>query len=157
MNVKKISIIGVFIALSIVGSFLPIPSPAGTVAFDSMPAFIVAVIINPIMGGVVGVMAHLLSALLKGFPMTALVHLLVACMMFLTVFLFGIIYNKNYKVVSVIIGTALNGPVSLVPFIFIFDVKFFYAMLLPLTVASLLNIVVAVLVIPKLKEIVTNE
>ncbi|UTW69820.1 hypothetical protein KHA80_02295 [Anaerobacillus sp. HL2] len=36
---RKIVILGMFIALSVIGSFIKIPSPIGTVALDAAPAF----------------------------------------------------------------------------------------------------------------------
>ena len=42
MNVRTISTLAVFIALSVVGAFIKIPSPIGSMALDSFPALLAA-------------------------------------------------------------------------------------------------------------------
>lgn len=157
MNTKKISIISVFIALSVVGSFIVVPSMAGTVAFDSMPAFVCAVVINPIVGGLVGFLAHILSSSIKGLPLGIFSHLIVGIMMFISVYVFGWIYLKGQKIVAIIVGTILNGPISLLPFLVMLGKGFFMLMVLPLSITAFANIVLASLVAIKLKGIINYE
>ena len=51
MNVRTISTLAVFIALSVVGAFIKIPSPIGSMALDSFPALLAAALLGPVAGG----------------------------------------------------------------------------------------------------------
>jgi len=152
MKTKTFTLISVLIALSVVGSFIQIPSPAGTVAFDSLPGYVAAGVFGPVVGGFVGTIGHLLNASLKGFPLTLPIHLLISCFMFLAMVAFGFFYKKN-KTVAIVTATLINGPFSLVPFVFIIGPEFVVAMLIPLTVASFVNILIAAIIVPSLKRI----
>ncbi len=49
------------IALSVVLSFIVLPSVSGTIAFDSTPAYFGALYFSPFDGGIIAFFAHLLS------------------------------------------------------------------------------------------------
>jgi uncharacterized membrane protein len=155
MNTKKIAIIGVLIALSVVGSFLVVPSPAGTVAFVSLPGYVAAGLFGPIIGGIVGSLGHLINAGVKSFALGIPSHLIIAGFMFLAMAVYGFMYKKN-KILAIVLATLVNGPLSLVPFYFMVGPGFAIGMIVPLTVASLANTLLATLIIPSLKK-VTNE
>lgn len=155
MNTKKLTIVGVLLALTVVGSFLTVPSPAGTVAFDSLPGYVAAGLFGPVIGGIVGSLGHLINAGMKSFALTIPAHLIIAAFMFMAMAAYGALYPKT-KIGAVVAATLINGPLSLVPFIFIVSKEFAVMMLLPLTFASLVNILLATLVIPRLKKLL-NE
>ncbi|MEW5920747.1 MAG: ECF transporter S component [Bacillota bacterium] len=46
MNVKKLVITALLITMSAVGGFIKIPSPTGTVAFDSLPGYLAAALLG---------------------------------------------------------------------------------------------------------------
>lgn len=46
MNVKKINILAIFIAISVIGAFIKIPSFIGSVALDSFPSLIAGVLLG---------------------------------------------------------------------------------------------------------------
>ncbi len=151
MNTKKITIVGVLIALCVVGSLISVPSPAGTVAFDSLPGYVAAGLFGPFIGGIVGSIGHLINAGLKSFALGVPSHLIIACFMFLAMAVYGILYRMN-KVLAIVVATFINGPLSLVPFYFMVGPGFAIGMIIPLTVASLVNILLATIIIPSLKK-----
>ncbi|WP_176545032.1 ECF transporter S component [Bacillus sp. AFS041924] len=151
MNTKKIVLISLFIALSAVLSNIKI---FYSIAFDSMPAFLAAMMISPIAGGVVGALGHLLTALTSGFPFTVPVHLFIAIQMLVIVWIYGVLCKKLNQYIAMLVAIILNGPVAtllsglLITFLnHSFSVKtvssFFMLMVIPLTLASAVNIVLA--------------
>lgn len=155
MKTKTLTLIAVLVALSVVGSFLVIPSPAGTVAFDSLPGYVAAGLFGPVVGGFVGAFGHILNGAVKAFPLTVPSHLIIAAFMFLAMSAYGYFHKRN-KVVAIVTATLINGPVSLIPFAFIVGKEFAISMIIPLTLASLVNIVLATIVIPYIKRAI-NE
>lgn len=153
MKTKHITLIAILIALSIVGSFIQVPSPAGTVAFDSLPGYVAAGLFGPMVGGVVGSLGHILNAATKGFPLTVPSHLIIAVFMFMAMAVYGYFYNKN-KITAIVLATVINGPISLIPFAFIVGKEFAISMIIPLTFASLMNILLSAVIIPQLKRVI---
>ena len=64
--------LAIFTALSAVGSLLKIPSPVGSLAFDSCPGFFVALLFGPLEGALVCGLGHLATAAVSGFPLGVL-------------------------------------------------------------------------------------
>ncbi|PGL71818.1 ECF transporter S component [Bacillus sp. AFS055030] len=151
MNTKRIVLLSLFIALSAVLSNIKI---VYSIAFDSLPAFLAAMLISPIAGGIVGALGHLLTALTSGFPFTVPVHLFIAIQMLVIVWLFGVLFKKMNQYIAIVVAIILNGPVAtllsglLIAYLnHSFTVKtvssFFMLMVMPLTLASVANIVLA--------------
>lgn len=111
-NVKRISIIAIFIALSAVGSLIKIPSPVGTIGLDSAPGFFCALAFGGIEGVVVIALGHLLTAAVVGFPLTIPIHIFIAVQMALWALAFRWVNNRVGLIAAVIAGTVLNGVVS---------------------------------------------
>lgn len=146
MKTKKIVITSLFIAVSFIGANIKI---AGTIAFDSMAGFLAALILGPSYGAVVGALGHLLTAAISGFPLSLPVHMVIMVSMALTMFLFGVTYNffcrsnkKSAIILSSLAGVLMNGPISTFMIIPIMG-KGILAMLPILTLAALLNIIIA--------------
>ncbi|UPM53728.1 ECF transporter S component [Gottfriedia acidiceleris] len=151
MNTKRIVLLSLFIALSAVLSNIKI---VYSIAFDSLPAFLAAMLISPIAGGIVGALGHLLTAITSGFPFTVPVHLFIAIQMLVIVWLFGVLFKKMNQYIAMVVAIILNGPVAtLLSSLLIaylnhsFTAKtissFFILMVVPLTIASAANIVLA--------------
>jgi uncharacterized membrane protein len=140
-------IIGIFSALAAAGGLIKIPSPVGSIAFDSAPGYFVAAFYGPGLGAVVGLIGHLASAAVAGMPLGPL-HLIVAIVMLAWCYLFGAVSRAGRSVWWVIAGAAVavlgNGvvtPFLLVPFGLSMNVAI--AILPFLVAASALNILVA--------------
>src|SRR5699024_11807817 len=59
MDIKKISLLALFIALSVIGSFIKIPAVVGSIALDAFPALLAVVLIGTTAGAVVAGMGHI--------------------------------------------------------------------------------------------------
>ncbi|MEH7347441.1 ECF transporter S component [Gottfriedia acidiceleris] len=151
MNTKRIVLLSLFIALSAVLSNIKI---FYSIAFDSLPAFLAAMLISPIAGGIVGALGHLLTAITSGFPFTVPVHLFIAIQMLVIVWVFGVLFKKMNQYIAMVVAIILNGPLAtllsglLIAYLnHSFTVKtvssFFILMVVPLTLASATNIVLA--------------
>ncbi|MEH7511531.1 ECF transporter S component [Gottfriedia acidiceleris] len=151
MNTKRIVLLSLFIALSAVLSNIKI---FYSIAFDSLPAFLAAMLISPIAGGIVGALGHLLTAITSGFPFTVPVHLFIAIQMLVIVWVFGVLFKKMNQYIAMVVAIILNGPLAtllsglLIAYLnHSFTVKtvssFFILMVVPLTLASAANIVLA--------------
>lgn len=117
MRTKKIVLTALFIALSFVGSNLKV---MGTIAFDSMPGFLGAVMLGPLYGAIIGGVGHFLTALTSGFPLSLPVHLITMIGMAVTMAAFAFVYKfisrKNQligMILSTIVGVIINGPLTL--------------------------------------------
>lgn len=151
---RKIVIMGLFIALSFIGSLIKIPSAIGTVAFDSAPAFISAILLGPIPGATVGFMGHILTSMNVGFPLTIPVHLLIGTEMALICAIVGVLYKKRGIIIALCMGLVLNGigaPASLIA-IPSFGVSFFLVMVVPLLIGSSINLIIAYVIVRYLKR-----
>ena len=144
LSVKFITLCGVFIALSVVGAFI---KPFGSsIAFDSLPAFLAASMLGPIAGAITGLLGHLISSAIVGFPFTLPVHLIVAVEMAMVMIIYAILSRKINIVVSAVIAVILNGVGATALLIPILGVPFFIAMVGPLTLVATINVILAVLV-----------
>lgn len=143
-NVSRLAYLALFVALSAVGATLKIPSPIGTPALDSLPGYLAALLFGIGEGGLVIFLGHLLTALTAGFPLTLPIHLLIALGMAGCAAFFAWVGRKNLWL-AVALTIILNGVVFPAAFIPLpgFGVGFFTAMVVPLVVASALNIILA--------------
>ncbi|NRD79321.1 ECF transporter S component [Bacillus sp. BRMEA1] len=156
ISVKLLSWLAMLIALSAVGASIKIPSPVGSIALDSFPAIMAAAILGGGSGAVVGSLGHLVSAELAGFPLGAM-HFLIAAEMAVLVWLFGIIYKRNQKLLAAVIFVLGNGLLAPLPFILLINKEFYIATVPFLLVASVINVVLALVVIPKMKSIISTN
>jgi len=117
-DTKKLVIAAFFIALSLVGSYIKI---FGTIAFDSLPGFLAALLLGPVYGALIGFLGHIFTALTSGFPLSVPMHIVIAATMAITMFGFGFTYKALFDrlpmagtlIITGIAGILLNGPVSL--------------------------------------------
>ena len=102
--------LAIFSALSVVGSLIKIPSPIGSLAFDSFPGFFVALLFGPTEGALVSGLGHLATAATSGFPL-GILHIPIAIGMALAAAAIGFL-NKVHKSLAVIpalgAGVAIN-------------------------------------------------
>ena len=166
-NPKKLVITALLIALSYVGAQIKIPGT--TIAFDSLPAFLAALLLAPGYGAAIGFLGHIFTAMTSGFMYGLPLHIAIAISMAITMFGFGCTYmtlkSKVPEVVNLVItgiaGLILNGPFSLAISMGTLAVIAnkeaawgLLALLLPLSLASAANIVVGILLYKALEKIV---
>lgn len=152
---KKLVMMAMFIAISFIGANIKIFG--GSIAFDSMPGFLGAMMLGPVYGAIIGAIGHLLTAITSGFPLTIPVHSVIAINMAVTMLVFGYIYNyfkakksKVTDIVLLIVGTLLNAPIStyIVSFVVPAEMKAGIIAMIPiLTAAAIFNILLALILV----------
>lgn len=152
MDVRKISAIAIFIALSAVGAMIKIPSPIGSIALDSFPALLAAVILGPVSGAIVAGLGHIISAFIGGMTLGPF-HFLIMVEMAVLTWMFSILYINGKKAGAFLLFFISNAFVLALPFAFLISPGF-YTLLVPgLTVATAVNVVLAVLLLPRLEPV----
>jgi uncharacterized membrane protein len=151
----EITLLAVFIALAAVGANIKV---MGSIAFDSLPAFLATMLIGGRNGAIAGAAGHLFSALLAGFPMTLPMHLVIAAEMAAICYLTGWLIQKRSVAVwaAAIVAFVLNAFIS--PIIVIvwpgMGWSVCVALLVPLTIASAANVAgAAILAYPLTKPL----
>ncbi|MDO5707960.1 MAG: ECF transporter S component [Andreesenia angusta] len=145
---KKNAYVGILIALSFIGSMIKIQN---SIAFDSTPAFLGALLISPQIGGLIGLIGHLISAALSGFSLTLPMHIIISLEMFVFTYIFGILYKIN-KILAGIVLVLLNGVLgafiaagaSSILGVSVSGMKLFAIVILPLFLGSLANTVLSI-------------
>ncbi|MFP3719053.1 ECF transporter S component [Niallia circulans] len=130
MNAKKINVLAIFIAISVIGAFIKIPSFIGSVALDSSPSLIA-------------------GALLGGLPL-GMLHLFIAVEMFLLVFTFSKIYQTGNSIISILFFVLGNGVILPLPFLYLMGKGFYISMVPVLLIGAVLNGIIAQLLMPRL-------
>ncbi|MHA6252614.1 ECF transporter S component [Oceanobacillus sp. CAU 1775] len=156
MQTKKLSILALFIGLSIIGSMIKVPAVIGSVALDAFPALVVAVLLGKNYGAIVGMMGHLMSALIGGLPLGPM-HLLIAIEMAIIIWIFGMLYQSNKKYLAGGSFVILNGIIAPLPFILLLSLSFYLSLLPGLIIGSSLNMVLALVFIPRLEPYFKNK
>lgn len=140
---KRIARISILIAISAVGSFIKVPSPTGTVSLDSCTGYFSAVTFGWIEGALVAGIGHMLSAFTTGFPLSLPVHLYIAIQMSLWVSIFWFLGTKFNLLTAGIIAVICNGVISAILIIPFGGVGMATALILPLVVGTIVNVIIA--------------
>ena len=156
MTAKRISFLALFIALSVVGGMLKIPSPVGSIAFDSFAGLLAAVWLGKNSGAIVGGIGHLMSALLGGFILGPF-HIMIAIGMAIIIWIYGNLYGSFKPVIPNVFFIIANGFILPLPFIFIMGFPFFLSILPSLVIATFINLILASLLIPRFTAFFKNQ
>lgn len=148
ISTKEMVTSALLIAVAVILSF-PMFKLMGSIGFDALPAYLGAVVLGPALGGVIGGLAHLVSALLTGFPLGP-VHIVVMVTMFAACYAYGYTRQKTNRYVAIAVGIIMNAPVSLLFSAIAAQlilgapgVGLFMSMIGPLTLASAVNVILA--------------
>ncbi len=139
---RKLTTVALMIALSILGGSIKV---LGSIALDSFPAFLSTIILGPAMGMVVAFFGHMFSALLSGFPSTLPIHLIIATLMMVCMFVYGYIRKRFSnrpmlaKVISILAAYLINVPLDLLILYPILG-EVVYVLFVPLTIATFTNL-----------------
>lgn len=150
-NVKRLSIMAIFIALSAVGALIKIPSPVGTIGMDSAPGFFSALAFGGLEGAIVIAFGHLLTAAVAGFPMTIPVHFYIAVQMALWALVYRWINKKLGLIPAVIVAIILNGVVSSFAMLPMMGMGGVLGLLPFLVVVAALNIIISAIAYKAIK------
>jgi len=143
LPIKRIAYISIFIALSAVGAMIKIPSPVGTIGFDSAPGFFCALAFGHLEGIAVIAIGHMLTSGVIGFPLGLPLHLFIAVQMGLWAFAFRWIKQKFGLIVASVITVILNGVLSSFTLFFIGGMGAVIGVMPFLLVGSLANVLLA--------------
>lgn len=149
MNIRKMSLIALFITLSVIGASIKIPAIIGSIALDVFPAILAGAFFGAVPGAIVGGFGHMVSALIGGMPLGPL-HFIVAISMALLIYIFAKLFQHGKRTLAYIVFVLGNTFIAPLPFIFILDIAFYIALVPSLFVGSLLNVLIAWLMIPRL-------
>lgn len=159
INTRKLNLMAMFIALSYIGAYIKIPSPSGSIALDSMAGYLAGLAFGGITGGIIGFLGHILTSANAGFPLSLPVHLIVAAMMFISIYFYDLVYRKTNIFLAAVIGILLNGAISPLALLLFpqFGWPFFIGIAPFLLLASSLNVILSILVYVPLKNAVFNK
>ncbi|MGJ7045523.1 ECF transporter S component [Thermoanaerobacterium thermosulfurigenes] len=139
-NVKTLTLVAMLIAMSAVGAMIKVYN---TVAFDSLPGYFASLYFGSYIGAIVISLGHIFTALTSGFPLGIPNHIIIAVSMAVCAYFYSLVYKKFNSYVAVAVGTILNGPVATLIFVPQYGWGFFIQMVLPLTIASFTNVLLA--------------
>lgn len=150
----RIARIAIFTSLAVIGSFIKIPSPIGTVALDSLPGYFSVLAFGYIDGAIIAALGHIATSANVGFPLGFL-HIPVALFMMVSTALLKASYDHIGLVVGVIIAATFNG---LGGFLFSPFLGFGLAVALTpsLMAASYINVIVASIIFQAVKRRLSN-
>lgn len=157
-SLKKFTLAALFLAMSMVGANIKL---FGSIALDSFPGFVASVWLGPWYGMVIAGLGHFFSALLSGFPLTLPIHLLIAMMMGLCTGCFGWMEQKAQKnnwlhALAYVAAFFINVPVEMFV-VYPFLKEAVLALFVPLTVASITNLVLTGVVLVTLTKQVKQK
>jgi uncharacterized membrane protein len=160
VKTKQIVLLALFIAMSVVGGYIKLPNPiTSSIALDSLPAYLSALLLGGIPGAIVGFLGHMASAALGGFPLSLPIHILIGIQMALIMLIFNFCSKKINIFTAIVVGIILNGVVSPASLILIpgMGMPVFLGAVVPLTVGSALNIIICTLVYNPIKKAIPKE
>ncbi|MDN4606034.1 ECF transporter S component [Sporosarcina highlanderae] len=151
MKVRKLTVTALFAALCAVGGFIKIPSGVGSLALDTVPALLSASFLPPVFVGFASMTGHIASAMYAGFPLGPF-HILIALEMFVILYVFARLHKAGRHSWKWIFFTIANGLLAPLPFYFLVSPAFFVGAVPAILVATVLNAVVAAVVMPALSK-----
>lgn len=151
MSAKKLSLLALFIALSVIGASIKIPAFITSIALDAFPAMLAAVLLGGKRGAIVAAFGHLVSALIGGFPLGPM-HLVIAVEMAVIVWCFSLIYQSGKKTTAGLFFVLMNSFIAPIPFIFMLGKGFYFTIWPSLLVGASFNTIIALILIPRFKK-----
>lgn len=147
-KLNRLILLALMIALSFVGANIKLPGPFSTIALDSFPAYFAGILMGGFYGGFVGLMGHLMTSALSGFPFGLPIHGAIALLMFLSVYLFALASKKVHSILGIIVAIAMNGLVMPVALVTVpgFEWEMAVVFIPALVVASAVNVTLAVVI-----------
>lgn len=153
-KLRLIILTALIASICVIGSFIKVPvGIVGTAALDSAPALISAIFLPPVFAGAAGALGHIATGLTSGFPL-GILHLLIAVEMFIIVAVFAMMHQKGQHILKWIFVIIVNGVIAPIPFYFIISPAFYIGSIASLTIATAVNCVIAIIVMPVLKKVV---
>ena len=156
MQLKRLTLTAFFAALCVIGGLIKIPSNIGSLALDTVPALISAAFLPPVFSGIAAMLGHTASAMYAGFPFGPL-HMLIALEMFVIVIIFARLHKAGRNLTKWAFFIVANGLIAPLPFYFLISPAFFLSAIPFLLLATIVNAVVAAVVMPALQHVVAGR
>lgn len=144
-----------FAALSAIGAFIKIPVGIGSAALDTVPALVSASFLPPIYAGAASLIGHLSSSLYAGFPLGPL-HIIIAVEMLIILFIYTKLHQAGHHVWKWIFFIFANSVLATLPFYWIISPAFFAGALPAITLATILNAAIAMIVSPIVERVMNR-
>ena len=144
-STKKLAILAILLALCVIGANIKI---LGSIALDSFPAFIGAIILGPAAGAFLGFFGHMISAL----PNTLPIHLIIAVLMAACMFFYSWTRKKLQRnkvaasIISMLVAYVINVPLDLL-LLYPLMGPVVFMLFVPLTLATVVNLTLSEIVI----------
>lgn len=155
MKLRLLTLAAMFAALCAIGAFVKIPVGIGSAALDTVPALVSAAFLPPVYAGAASLIGHLSSSLYAGFPFGPL-HLLIAVEMFSILFVFTKLHQAGQHAWKWVFFVVANSVLATLPFYWIISPAFFINSLLGITIATLLNAGIAIMVSPVVERVMSR-
>lgn len=152
MKLRLLTLAAMFAALCAIGAFVKIPVGIGSAALDTIPALVSAAFLPPVYAGAASMIGHLSSSLYAGFPLGPL-HILIAGEMFLILFVFTKLHRAGLRIWKWIFFVFANSVLATLPFYWIISPGFFVTVLPEITIATVLNAGIAIVVSPLVERV----
>ncbi|MCK1995687.1 ECF transporter S component [Psychrobacillus psychrodurans] len=152
MKLRLLTLAAMFSALCAIGAFIKVPVGIGSAAMDTVPALISVSFLPPIYAGAASLIGHLSSSLFAGFPLGPL-HLIIAAEMFVILFVYTKLHKAGHHAWKWIFFIFANSVLATLPFYWIISPAFFAAALPGITLATILNASIAMIVSPVVERV----
>ncbi|SEM92673.1 hypothetical protein SAMN04487786_2867 [Paenisporosarcina quisquiliarum] len=152
MKLRLLTLAAMFAALCAIGAFIKVPVGIGSAAMDTVPALISVSYLPPIYAGTASLIGHLSSSLFAGFPLGPL-HLIIAAEMFVILFVYTKLHKAGHHAWKWIFFIFANSVLATLPFYWIISPAFFAAALPGITLATILNASIAMIVSPVVERV----
>ncbi|WP_144512034.1 ECF transporter S component [Bacillus sp. FJAT-22090] len=152
MKLRLLTLAAMFAALSAIGAFVKIPVGINSAALDTVPALVSAAFLPPIYVGAASMIGHLSSSLYAGFPLGPL-HLIIAAEMFLILFVYTKLHQAGRSILKWVFFIVANSLLATLPFYWIISPAFFVGALPGITIATVLNAGIAIMVSPVVERV----
>ena len=152
MKLRLLTLAAMFAALSAIGAFVKVPVGIGSAALDTVPALISAAFLPPVFAGAASLVGHLTSSLYVGFPLGPL-HLIIAVEMLVILYVFTKLHQTGHYLMKWVFFIVANSLLATLPFYWIISPAFFVGALPGITIATLVNAGIAIIVSPVVERV----
>ncbi|WP_102693124.1 ECF transporter S component [Rummeliibacillus pycnus] len=151
MKLRLITLTAMISALCAVGAMIKVPVGVTSAALDSAPAFLGAAFLPAPAAGIAAAIGHIVSAGVGGFPYGPF-HILIALEMYIVVWGFTRLHQKNHSISKWIFAIIANGILSPLPFYWLISPKMFYGVTPGILITTIINVVIAWICLPILSK-----
>ncbi|MFJ8263118.1 ECF transporter S component [Rummeliibacillus sp. NPDC094406] len=151
MKLRIITFTAMISALCAVGAMIKVPVGVTSAALDSAPAFLGAVFLPAPVAGIAAAIGHIVSAEIGGFPYGPF-HILIAFEMYIVVWGFTKLHQKNHSILKWVYAIIANGILSPLPFYWLISPEMFYSVTPGILITTIINVVIAGFCMPVLSK-----